>query len=113
VREFGANRVEIVVPPQSILAEPPIAVVDKVVQQHGTRDAAKAYLEFLYSEEGQDIIGKNFYRPISPKAAAKYAAQFRPVKLFTLQALFGDWRQAQAKHFADGGVFDQIYSPSR
>jgi len=112
-RELGKDRFEIVYPAVSILAEPPVAVVDKVVDKRGTRAVAQAYLEFLYSEQGQDIAGKNFYRPRSPTAAAKYAAQFPKINLFTIDELFGGWRKAQATHFADGGVFDQLYQPGK
>lgn len=112
LREFGSGKFELVVPSQSILAEPPVAVVTRVAGRKGTYDVAHAYLEYLYSEEGQDIIGKNFYRPRSASAAAKYASQFPKLKLVTI-ADFGGWRAAQKKHFDDGGVFDQIYRPSR
>ena len=87
-----------------------VTVVDKVVKKHGTADVAKAYLEYLYSDEGQDIAGKNFYRPTSTAAAAKYAGQFVNVELFTIDAAFGGWAKAQKTHFADGGTFDQIYA---
>ena len=110
LKEFGADKYEIIVPSLSILAEPPVTVVDKVVKKKGTQDVAKAYLEYLYSEEGQDIAGKNFYRPRSEAAAAKYAAQFSQVKLFTIEEAFGGWANAQKTHFADGGTFDQIYA---
>ena len=110
LREFGPAKLEIVTPPVSILAEPPVAVVEKIAQRRQTAEVAKAYLEFLYSDPGQDIIGKNFYRPTSPKALAKYAGQFQPLKLYSFQSIFGSWRETQAKHFADGGIFDQIYS---
>ena len=100
----------IVYPPTSILAEPPVAVVDKVVDRRGTRAAAQAYLEHLYSPEGQEIAAKNFYRPSDEKVAAKYAAQFPKIGLFTVDQVFGGWARAQKTHFADGGVFDQIYS---
>jgi len=113
LKEFGVGKFEIVTPPESILAEPPVAVVERIAQKHHTSEAAKAYLDFLYSETGQDIIAKNFYRPISPKALAKYATQFKPLKLYSFQPVFGTWRQAQARHFADNGVFDLIYSPPR
>jgi sulfate/thiosulfate-binding protein len=113
LKEFGAGRVEIVVPSVSILAEPPVAIVDKVVDRRGTRKVAQAYLEYLYSDEGQDIAGRNFYRPRSPKAAAKYAKQFPKVNLFTIDEVFGGWARTQKTHFADGGVFDQIYQPGR
>ncbi len=108
-RELGADKFEIVTPPVSILAEPPVAVVDKVVDRRNTRERAEAYLNYLYSPEGQDIAGKHFYRPRDPAAAARYAGQFAKVKLFTIDEVFGGWDKAQAKHFADGGVFDQIY----
>ncbi|NDC74564.1 sulfate ABC transporter substrate-binding protein [bacterium] len=109
VKEFGSDQFEIVVPSLSILAEPPVAVVDKVAKRKGTTEVAKAYLEYLYSDEGQDIAGKNFYRPIDPKFAAKYAAQFTKVELFTIDQAFGGWAKAQKEHFDDGGTFDQIY----
>jgi sulfate transport system substrate-binding protein len=109
LKEFGADKFDIVTPSISILAEPPVAVVDKVAKRHGTLEVAKAYLEYLYSDEGQDIAGKNFYRPRSAAAAAKYASQFAQVKLVTIDNEFGGWQKAQSTHFADGGVFDQIY----
>ena len=112
LREFGADKFEIVTPSLSILAEPPVAVVDTVAGRHGTRPLAKAYLAYLYSEEGQDIAGKNYYRPSDPKAAAKYAGQFGKVTLVTIDGAFGGWKKAQSTHFADDGVFDQIYAPS-
>jgi sulfate transport system substrate-binding protein len=90
-----------------------VAVVDRNVDKHGTRRAAEAYLQFLYSDEGQEIIAKNHYRPASEKAAAKYAAQFPKLKLFTLAEVAGDWASAQKTHFADGGIFDQLYQPGR
>ena len=110
VKEMGPDKFDIVTPSISILAEPPVAVVDKVVDKKGTRKQAEAYLKFLYTPEGQTIAAENYYRPRDPKIAAKYASQFPKVKLFTLKDVFGDWRSAQKKHFADGGVFDQIYS---
>jgi sulfate transport system substrate-binding protein len=110
LKEFGADKFEIVVPSLSILAEPPVTVVDKVVKKKGTAAVAKAYLEYLYSDEGQDIAGRNFYRPTAAAAAAKYAAQFPAVELFTLEQAFGSWANAQKTHFADGGTFDQIYA---
>ena len=110
LKEFGADKFDVVYPPGSILAEPPVAVVDKVVEKHGTTAVAKAYLEYLYSPEGQDIAGKNFYRPTDAKAAAKYAKQFPKLNLFTIDEVFGGWTKAQKTHFADGGVFDQIYT---
>ena len=109
LKEFGAEKFEIVVPSLSILAEPPVSVVDKVVKKKGTEAVAKAYLEYLYSDEGQDIAGRNFYRPRSAKAAAKYAARFPQIDLITIDEIFGGWTKAQQVHFADGGVFDQIY----
>jgi sulfate transport system substrate-binding protein len=111
IKQFGADKFDIVTPPLSILAEPPVAVVDKVAKKHGTSDVARAYLEYLYSDEGQDIAGRNYYRPRSEKAAAKYAGQFSPVKLVTVDEVFGGWQKAQKAHFADGGVFDQIFQP--
>ena len=110
LKEFGADKFDIVYPPVSILAEPPVSLVDKVVDKKGTRDVAQAYLEYLYSPEGQDIAGKNFYRPTDPTAQAKYAKQFPPIKLFNINEVFGGWAKAQKTHFADGGVFDQIYT---
>ena len=110
IKEMGPDKFDIVTPSISILAEPPVAVVDKVVDKKGTRKQAEAYLKFLYTPEGQTIAAENYYRPRDPKIAAKYASQFPKVKLFTLKDVFGDWRTTQKKHFADGGVFDQIYS---
>jgi sulfate transport system substrate-binding protein len=109
VKELGPDKFEIVTPSVSILAEPPVAIVDKVVDKRGTRKQAQAYLDYLYSPEGQELAAKNYYRPSDAKVAAKYAKQFQPVKLFTLSDYFGTWRQAQKAHFDDGGVFDQIY----
>lgn len=109
LKEFGADKLEIVTPSISILAEPPVTVVDSVVDKKGTRAVAEAYLNFLYSDEAQDIIGKNFYRPSSEKAAQKYAKQFAKLKLVNVDDSFGGWTKAQKTHFADGGVFDQIY----
>ena len=111
VKEFGAAKLEIVAPSVSILAEPPVTVVDKFAKKHGTEAIAQAYLEFLYTDEGQDIAGKNFYRPRSEKAAAKYASTFAKVEFFTIDEVFGGWQKAQKAHFNDGGVFDQIYKP--
>ena len=110
LKELGPEKFEIVVPSLSILAEPPVTVVDKIVDKRGTRKQAAAYLEYLYSDEGQEIAGKHYYRPRSEKAAAKYAAVFAKVSLFTIDEVFGGWQKAQATHFADGGVFDQIYT---
>ena len=111
LKELGPDKFDIVAPSVSILAEPPVALVDKVVDRKGTRAVAQAYLEYLYSPEGQDIAGQNYYRPIDPKAAAKYEKQFPKVELFTIDQLFGGWDKAQKAHFADGGTFDQIYQP--
>ncbi len=112
-REFGADKFEIVVPSLSILAEPPVAVVDSVVDRKGTRKIAEAYVQFLYTREGQEVAAKNFYRPRHPELARQYAGRFADVKLLTIDQEFGGWRAAQAKHFADGGVFDQIYPEGR
>lgn len=109
IRESGPGKFEIVVPSLSILAEPPVAVVDKVVDKKGTRDLAEAYLQYLYSDEGQEIAARNFYRPTNAKIAAKYAAQFPAIKLFKIDDAFGGWKNAHKLHFADGGTFDQIY----
>ncbi len=110
LREFPNEGLEIVVPSISILAEPPVTVVDKNVDKKGSRKVAEAYLKFLYTEEGQDIIGKHFYRPaVSEAAKAKYASQFPAITLVTIDEVFGGWAKAQPEHFGDGGVFDQIY----
>jgi sulfate transport system substrate-binding protein len=109
VNEIGKDKFEIVAPSLSILAEPPVAVVDKVVEKRGTRLTAQAYLDYLYSEEGQNIAAKHYYRPRDAKVAAKYAAQFPKLKLVTIADTFGGWQKAQKAHFADGGSFDQIY----
>ena len=111
VNELGRDKFDIVVPSISILAEPPVAVVDKVAEKHGTTEVAKAYLQYLYSPEGQEIAGRNYYRPVDPAVAAKFAKQFPKVNLFTIDEVFGGWTKAQKTHFADGGVFDQIYLP--
>ncbi len=108
-KEFG-SKVDFVYPSLSILAEPAVTVVDKNVDKKGTRAVAEAYLKFLYTEEAQDIIGKHFYRPRSEKAQAKYAKQLPKLNLFTIDQAFGGWDKAAKVHFADGGVFDQIYS---
>ncbi len=113
LKELGDQGFEIVVPTLSILAEPPVAVVDKVAEKRGTAAVAKAYLDYLYSEEGQEIVAKNFYRPRRPEVAARYATQFKAVKLFTIDEVFGGWEQAQTKHFVDGAIFDQIYLPAK
>jgi len=109
VKEFGADKFEIVVPSVSILAEPPVAVVDRVVKRKGTAEVAQAYLQYLYSDEGQDVAGRNYYRPRNPQIAAKYAHVFPALELFTIADAFGGWTEAQKTHFADGGIFDQIY----
>jgi sulfate/thiosulfate transport system substrate-binding protein len=109
-KEFG-GKVDVVHPPLSILAEPPVAVVDRNVDRKGTRAVAEAYLRYLYSEEGQDIAGRHFYRPaVSPKAQAKYAKQFPKLELFTIEQAFGGWARADKAHFADGASFDQLYT---
>ncbi len=110
LKELGPDKFEIVVPSVSILAEPPVTLVDKTVDKRGTRAVAQAYLEYLYSPEGQDLAGKHHYRPTDPTAAAKYAAQFPKVNLFKIDDVFGGWAKAQKEHFADGGTFDQIYT---
>jgi len=112
-RELGADKFEIVVPSVSVLAEPPVAVVDRVVDKRGTRAVAQAYLEFLASDEGQELSAQHYYRPRSPAVAAKYAAQFPKLTLFTVDEVFGGWHKAQATHFADGGIFDQIFQAGR
>jgi sulfate transport system substrate-binding protein len=113
VNELGKDRLQTVVPSVSILAEPPVSVVDKVVDKRGTRAVATAYLQFLYSPEGQDIVARHYYRPRSAAAKTKYAARFPRISLFTIDQVFGGWGPAQRKHFADGGLFDQIYRPGR
>jgi sulfate/thiosulfate-binding protein len=111
VKEFGADKFEIVVPSLSILAEPPVTIVDKVVDKHGTRKVAEAYLNYLYSPEGQEIAAKHFYRPRLSEVAKRYEQQFPKVELFNIDDVFGGWQKAQKAHFEDGGVFDQIYQP--
>ncbi|MEY3979244.1 MAG: hypothetical protein RLZZ375_673 [Pseudomonadota bacterium] len=111
IRELGPDKVQIVAPSVSVLAEPPVTIVDKVVDRRGTRKVAEAYLKFLYSDEGQELAGKHYYRPINEKIAAKYASQFPKVKLFTVDEIAGGWTKAQKTHFADGGTFDRIYQP--
>ncbi|MFC5302111.1 sulfate ABC transporter substrate-binding protein [Azospira restricta] len=108
VKEIGPNKVDLVVPSLSILAEPPVAVVDKYAEKHGTQKLAKAYLDYLYTPEGQEIAAKHYFRPRDARVAAKYAAQFPAVKLFTIDEVFGGWRKAQPAHFADGAAFDQL-----
>jgi sulfate transport system substrate-binding protein len=111
INELGVDKFEMVVPSISILAEPPVAVVDSVVDKRGTRRVAEAYLDYLYSDEGQEIIAKHYYRPRSEAVAAKYATQFPNIALFTIDEMFGGWDAAQAQYFADGAIFDQIYTP--
>lgn len=110
LREFGQDKFEIVVPSVSILAEPPVAVVDKVVDKKGTRAAAEEYLKFIYTPEAQEIAARNFYRPRDPAIAKKYEGSFTKVELFTIDDVFGGWLKAQTDHFKDGGVFDSIYT---
>ncbi|MDB6020883.1 MAG: transporter permease, partial [Pedosphaera sp.] len=112
VSESGKDKFEIVVPSLSILAEPPVAVVEKFARRHGNEAVAKAYLEYLYSPEGQEIAAHNFFRPRLEAVAQKHAGEFPQVKLFTVDEVFGGWQKAQKTHFADGGTFDQIYSQS-
>jgi sulfate/thiosulfate-binding protein len=111
LKEIGRDKVEIVAPSLSILAEPPVSVVDKVVDKRGTRKVADAYLRYLYSDEGQEIVARHYYRPAVDKYAQKYAAQFPKLKLFTVDEIAGGWTKAQKAHFADGGLFDQVYQP--
>jgi sulfate transport system substrate-binding protein len=113
VKELGRDKLEIVAPKVSILAEPPVAVVDKNAEHHGTKDVARAYLEFLFTPEGQELGAKHHYRPRVPEIAAKHVAEFPKIELFTIDEVFGGWQKAQAKHFADDGVFDQIYQGGR
>ncbi len=112
IEELGPGKVDIVVPSVSILAEPPVAVVDKVVDARGTRDVARAYLDYLYSEAGQEIAAKNHYRPTLKEVAERHAKQFPRLSLFTITDVAPNWTEAQKTHFADGGVFDQIYQPN-
>jgi sulfate/thiosulfate-binding protein len=110
-KDIGKDQYEIVVPSISILAEPPVALVDKTADKHGTRALAQAYLEYLYTPEGQEVAARNHYRPRLAAVVAKYASQFPKVNLFTIDEVFGGWKKAQATHFGDGGTFDQIYQP--
>lgn len=112
IQELGPEKVDIVVPSQSILAEPVVSIVDKFVDKHGTRKQAEAYLQFLYSEKGQGLSARHGFRPRSPELVKKYSDRFKPIKLFTIDEVFGGWKEAQKKHFADGAIFDQIYSVS-
>jgi len=113
IKELGPDKVEIVVPSQSILAEPPVSIVDKVVDKKGTRNVAQAYLEYLYTPEGQEIAAKNYYRPRLESVAKKYSSTFPKIKLVTIDEVFGGWQTAHKTHFADGGIFDQIYQPNQ
>jgi sulfate/thiosulfate-binding protein len=111
LNELGIDKVEVVTPSISILAEPPVSVVDKVAAKHGTTETAKSYLQFLYTEEAQEIAARHYYRPRLEKVAAKYASRFPKLALFTIDELFGGWQKAQKRHFDDGGIFDKIYTP--
>lgn len=113
LKELGPDKFEIVYPPSSILAEPPVTVVDKNATKKGNLAVAQAYLNFLYTPAAQDIIAKSYYRPVDPAVAAKYRSQFKEIKLYAIDRDFGGWKKAQAQHFADGGVFDQIYQPGK
>jgi len=113
VKELGPEKFDIVTPSLSILAEPPVSVVDKVVDKKGTRKVAEAYLQYLYSLEAQELAAKHYYRPRDAKVAEKYSKQFAKVNLITIDEVFGGWEKAQKTHFADGGTFDQIYEPGR
>jgi len=112
IKELGPDKVEIVVPSLSILAEPPVSIVDKVVDKRGTRKVAEAYLNYLYTPEGQEIVARNYYRPRLDSVAKKYSSTFPKLNLITIDDTFGGWQKAQKIHFADGGVFDQIYNPN-
>lgn len=111
IKELGPDKVEIVIPSLSVRAEPPVTIVDKVADRRGTRKVAEAYLQHLYSDEGQEIAARHYYRPVNEKIAAKYASQFPKLKLLTIDEIAGGWTKAQKSHFADGGIFDQIYLP--
>jgi len=113
VKELGPDKFDIIYPSVSILAEPPVAVVDKVVDKRGTREVSEAYLKYLYSEEGQTIAAENFYRPTLESVKTKFKDSFPAIELFTLKDVFGTWKETQTKHFKDGGVFDQIYVPGK
>ncbi|HYS05343.1 MAG TPA: sulfate ABC transporter substrate-binding protein [Candidatus Dormibacteraeota bacterium] len=112
-RELGKGKFEIVAPSVSILAEPPVALIDRVASKHHTKDVAQAYLDYLYTPEGQEIAARHYYRPRLQATATKYAAQFPKLTLFTIDEVFGGWAKAHRTHFADGGLFDQIYQPGR
>lgn len=111
VNELGPDKFDIVYPSESILAEPPVTIVDKNVDKKGTREVAEAYLKYLYSEEGQTIAAKNYYRPTLDSVKTQFADQFPDIKLYTIDEVFGGWAEAQPKHFSDGGIFSQIYAP--
>jgi sulfate transport system substrate-binding protein len=111
IKELGPDKVDIVVPSLSILAEPPVTLVDKIVDKEGTRAVAQAYLEYLYSPEGQELAAKHYYRPRLESVAKKYRSVFKKMNLITIDEVFGGWQEAQKTHFADGGTFDQIYQP--
>ena len=113
IKELGPGKFQVVAPSISILAEPPVALVDKVAGKHGTKEVAQAYLEYLYTDAGQEIVARHFYRPRSQATAAKYAAQFPKMNLVAIDEVFGGWKKAHATHFADGALFDQIYQPGR
>jgi len=113
LKEFGKDKFEVVYPSVSVLAEPPVALVDKIAARHGTTQVAQAYLEYLYSDEGQEVIARNFYRPRLKSVAEKYRSQFPDLPLFTVDDTFGGWQNAQKTHFNDGGVFDQLYQPGK
>ncbi len=113
LKESGAGTVELVAPSTSILAEPPVAWVDRVVERHHTREVAEAYLRYLYTPEGQEIAARHYYRPRLPQVAEKFASQFPKLKLFTIDAVFGGWQKAQKIHFSEGGIFDQIQGENR
>ncbi len=113
VNELGREQFEIVAPSISIVAEPPIALIDRIADKHGTRAVAQGYLEYLYSPEAQEIAARHYYRPRLPQVATRYATRFPQLKMFTIHEIFGSWEEAQKMHFADGGTFDQIYRPSR
>jgi sulfate/thiosulfate transport system substrate-binding protein len=110
--KMGADAFDIVRPSVSVLAEPPVALIDSVVDRKGTRAVAEGYLEFLYTPEGQDIVARNFFRPSDPAVTERYAEQFPPMRLFTVDAVFGGWARAQAEHFADGGIYDRVFAAS-
>jgi sulfate/thiosulfate transport system substrate-binding protein len=113
IKELGPGKLEIVAPSVSILAEPPVAVVDRVAGKHGTKPVAEAYLEYLYTDAGQQIAAKHFYRPRAAAVAKKFDSQFPKIELITVDGVFGGWKKAHAAHFADGALFDQIYQPGR